>query len=88
MKTCAETWPNALCPWQNRSEQNKAEECVVVSVLSDGGVLSAPVNWIKGRRLGAGSFGQVYICHDRDTGRDLAVKEVLVLCPHDKKEVS
>jgi len=54
-------------------------------VLVDG---SAPVNWIKGRRLGAGSFGQVFICHDRDTGRDLAIKEVLVLCPNDKKEVS
>jgi len=58
---------------------------VLCSVLVDG---SAPVNWIKGRRLGAGSFGQVFICHDRDTGRDLAIKEVLVLCPNDKKEVS
>jgi len=65
--------------------QNKAVCCV--SVLSDGSAVSAPVNWTKGRRLGAGSFGQVYICHDLDTGRDLAIKEVLVLCPLDNKEV-
>ena len=45
--------------------------------------MSAPVNWTKGSKLGAGSFGQVFVCHDRDTGRDLAVKEVSVLCPLD-----
>jgi len=39
------------------------------------------VNWKKGKKLGAGAFGQVFVCHDRDTGRDLAVKEVSVACP-------
>jgi len=53
---------------------------VLCYVLSDG---SAPVNWTKGSKLGAGSFGQVFVCHDRDTGRDLAIKEVSVLCPLD-----
>jgi len=56
---------------------------VLCCVLSDGGVVSAPVNWTKGSKLGAGSFGQVFVCHDRDTGRDLAIKEVSVLCPLD-----
>jgi len=38
------------------------------------------VNWKKGKKLGAGGFGQVFVCHDQDTGRDLAVKEVSVAC--------
>jgi len=44
----------------------------------------APVNWSKGRKLGTGGFGQVFLCHDRDTGRDLAVKEVTVQCSLDE----
>ncbi|XP_065887366.1 mitogen-activated protein kinase kinase kinase 2-like [Dysidea avara] len=39
---------------------------------------TAPVNWTKGRKLGAGAFGEVFLCHDRDTGRELAVKEVQI----------
>jgi len=43
--------------------------------------LTAPVNWEKGTFLGSGSFGKVYKCYDRDTGRYFAVKEVHVACP-------
>lgn len=39
-------------------------------------VPEVPRNWRKGKLLGAGAFGQVYICHDLDTGRELAVKQV------------
>ncbi|XP_064646116.1 mitogen-activated protein kinase kinase kinase 2-like isoform X2 [Lineus longissimus] len=38
----------------------------------------APTNWKKGRLLGAGAFGQVFLCYDADTGRELAVKQVVV----------
>lgn len=30
--------------------------------------------------LGAGAFGQVFLCYDEDTGRELAVKQVNVFC--------
>ncbi|XP_077997283.1 mitogen-activated protein kinase kinase kinase 3-like isoform X2 [Glandiceps talaboti] len=36
----------------------------------------APINWRRGRLVGQGAFGQVYICYDADTGRELAVKQV------------
>jgi len=51
---------------------------------TDSSGVGAPVNWKKGKKLGSGGFGQVFVCHDRDTGRDLAVKEVLVHCPLDE----
>lgn len=35
-----------------------------------------PKNWKKGKQLGAGAFGSVYLCYDVDTGRELAVKQV------------
>uniref|UniRef100_V9KNS0 Acetyl-Coenzyme A acyltransferase 1 n=2 Tax=Callorhinchus milii TaxID=7868 RepID=V9KNS0_CALMI len=36
----------------------------------------APINWRLGRFLGRGAFGEVYLCYDADTGRELAVKQV------------
>ncbi|XP_064598335.1 mitogen-activated protein kinase kinase kinase 3-like [Liolophura sinensis] len=36
----------------------------------------APSNWKRGKVLGSGAFGQVYLCYDTDTGRELAVKQV------------
>jgi len=56
---------------------------VAVTVYSVDGEVRAPVNWSRGRMLGSGAFGQVYVCHDRDTGRDLAVKQVAVNCSLD-----
>ncbi|XP_068752241.1 mitogen-activated protein kinase kinase kinase 3-like isoform X3 [Montipora capricornis] len=41
-------------------------------------VPEVPINWTKGKLLGAGAFGQVYLCHDHDTGSELAVKQVEV----------
>ena len=38
-----------------------------------------PTNWRKGRLLGSGAFGQVYLGYDADTGREFAVKEVQIL---------
>ena len=35
-----------------------------------------PDRWKRGRQLGTGAFGTVYLCHDIDTGRELAVKQV------------
>ena len=34
---------------------------------------------MKDRMLGSGSFGQVFLCHDPETDRNLAVKEVFTL---------
>ncbi|XP_032807068.1 mitogen-activated protein kinase kinase kinase 2-like [Petromyzon marinus] len=36
----------------------------------------APTNWQRGKLLGQGAFGRVYLCYDADTGRELAVKQV------------
>ncbi|XP_075068283.1 mitogen-activated protein kinase kinase kinase 3-like isoform X1 [Mixophyes fleayi] len=36
----------------------------------------APQNWRLGKLLGRGAFGEVYLCYDVDTGRELAVKQV------------
>ncbi|XP_060076190.1 mitogen-activated protein kinase kinase kinase 2-like [Ylistrum balloti] len=36
----------------------------------------APSNWKKGHQLGSGSFGEVFVCYDKDSGRELAVKQV------------
>ncbi|XP_078701133.1 mitogen-activated protein kinase kinase kinase 2-like isoform X19 [Branchiostoma floridae x Branchiostoma belcheri] len=36
----------------------------------------APTNWRQGKLLGQGAFGQVYLCYDADTGRELALKQV------------
>ncbi|XP_078344177.1 mitogen-activated protein kinase kinase kinase 3-like [Oculina patagonica] len=41
-------------------------------------VLDVPSNWTKGKFLGSGAFGKVYLCHDHDTGSELAVKQVEV----------
>lgn len=35
-----------------------------------------PARWKRGRRLGTGAFGTVYLCHNIDTGREVAVKQV------------
>lgn len=37
-------------------------------------------NWKKGRVLGTGGFGQVYLWYDTDTGCEMAVKQVHVYC--------
>ena len=34
------------------------------------------MNWRKGKVLGHGAFGKVYLAYDADTGRELAVKQV------------
>ncbi len=39
-------------------------------------VPQAPTNWRKGKTLGQGAFGTVFLCYDADTGRELAVKQV------------
>jgi len=40
----------------------------------------APRQWKRGRHLGIGGFGQVFLCYDVDTGRELAVKQVHIYC--------
>jgi len=40
----------------------------------------APSRWKRGRQLGVGGFGQVFLCYDIDTGRELAVKQVHTYC--------
>nr|XP_057904461.1 mitogen-activated protein kinase kinase kinase 3 isoform X2 [Doryrhamphus excisus] len=51
---------------------------------------SAPVTWRRGKLLGQGAFGQVYLCYDVDTGRELAAKQVHFDpdSPETSKEVS
>uniref|UniRef100_A0A6Q2Z0G8 Mitogen-activated protein kinase kinase kinase 3 n=1 Tax=Esox lucius TaxID=8010 RepID=A0A6Q2Z0G8_ESOLU len=51
---------------------------------------SAPVTWRRGKLLGQGAFGRVYLCYDVDTGRELAAKQVVFDpdSPDTSKEVS
>lgn len=51
---------------------------------------SAPINWRRGKLLGQGAFGRVYLCYDADTGRELAAKQVQFdpQSPETSKEVS
>ncbi|XP_039595826.1 mitogen-activated protein kinase kinase kinase 3 [Polypterus senegalus] len=51
---------------------------------------SAPLNWRRGKLLGQGAFGRVYLCYDVDTGRELAAKQVQFdpESPETSKEVS
>uniref|UniRef100_A0A3B4VM82 Mitogen-activated protein kinase kinase kinase 3 n=1 Tax=Seriola dumerili TaxID=41447 RepID=A0A3B4VM82_SERDU len=51
---------------------------------------SAPVTWRRGKLLGQGAFGRVYLCYDVDTGRELAAKQVHFDpdSPETSKEVS
>ncbi|XP_036377186.1 mitogen-activated protein kinase kinase kinase 22 isoform X1 [Megalops cyprinoides] len=50
----------------------------------------APVNWRLGKLLGRGAFGEVYLCYDADTGRELAAKQVPFdpECQETSKEVN
>ncbi|TKR93599.1 hypothetical protein L596_008021 [Steinernema carpocapsae] len=41
-----------------------------------GATPKAPTNWRQGRCIGSGAFGQVYVCYDVETGRELALKRV------------
>ncbi|KAK3552555.1 hypothetical protein QTP86_014852 [Hemibagrus guttatus] len=51
---------------------------------------TAPVTWRRGKLLGQGAFGHVYLCYDVDTGRELAAKQVQFdpASPETSKEVS
>ncbi|MBN3296466.1 M3K3 kinase, partial [Amia calva] len=51
---------------------------------------SAPLTWRRGKLLGQGAFGRVYLCYDVDTGRELAAKQVHFDpdSPETSKEVS
>ncbi|XP_055049953.1 mitogen-activated protein kinase kinase kinase 3 [Misgurnus anguillicaudatus] len=51
---------------------------------------TAPLTWRRGKLLGQGAFGRVYLCYDVDTGRELAAKQVHFdpASPETSKEVS
>lgn len=52
------------------------EVSLMCSSLISHVALQAPVNWRLGKLLGRGAFGEVYLCYDADTGRELSVKQV------------
>ena len=35
-----------------------------------------PKHWKLGKLLGTGAFGQVFLCHDTENGREMAVKQI------------
>ncbi|XP_078701129.1 mitogen-activated protein kinase kinase kinase 2-like isoform X15 [Branchiostoma floridae x Branchiostoma belcheri] len=77
-----------LNPARCKSSSRKDSTAVLVSsyqrkpwmllVANRGSATSprAPTNWRQGKLLGQGAFGQVYLCYDADTGRELALKQV------------
>lgn len=59
--------------WIHKTTTNKCFFFFFVCLFS---APSAPVTWRRGKLLGQGAFGQVYLCYDVDTGRELAAKQV------------
>lgn len=39
----------------------------------------APTNWKQGKCIGSGAFGQVFLCYDVDTGKEIALKRLRLL---------
>lgn len=64
-------WPLKTSPLSSNSTAKK-ENCYFYSFSAP----SAPINWRRGKLLGQGAFGRVYLCYDVDTGRELAAKQV------------
>ncbi|NWU92191.1 M3K3 kinase, partial [Upupa epops] len=60
--------------WRNNCE--KGLKVFNTSPTKTQNSLQAPVNWRLGKLLGRGAFGEVYLCYDADTGRELSVKQV------------
>lgn len=58
-----------------------------IRTLSD--TKGSDFEWKRGRILGSGGFGSVYLCYDVDTGVELAVKQVQIYCQSEEvsKEV-
>ncbi|NXA30450.1 M3K3 kinase, partial [Ibidorhyncha struthersii] len=61
--------------WWNNCEKISLL-CSSLNLLLFPVALQAPVNWRLGKLLGRGAFGEVYLCYDADTGRELSVKQV------------
>ncbi|NXY70885.1 M3K3 kinase, partial [Glareola pratincola] len=61
--------------WWNNSEKISLL-CSSLNPFLSPVALQAPVNWRLGKLLGRGAFGEVYLCYDADTGRELSVKQV------------
>ncbi|XP_061876652.1 mitogen-activated protein kinase kinase kinase 22 [Entelurus aequoreus] len=81
------TLPRSFMPQENlfqlvpssRTRSYNGDSTLQYSELRQRGTAKsprAPVNWRQGKLLGRGAFGEVYLCYDADTGRELAAKQV------------
>lgn len=67
------------CEFSNPGGAGWGRRLPVGGVLTVNGCVSAPsapMTWRRGKLLGQGAFGRVYLCYDVDTGRELAAKQV------------
>uniref|UniRef100_A0A7N6A612 Mitogen-activated protein kinase kinase kinase 3 n=1 Tax=Anabas testudineus TaxID=64144 RepID=A0A7N6A612_ANATE len=80
----------SLGSWQLVDAQGSVCLNEQLSVCVSVSAPSAPVTWRRGKLLGQGAFGRVYLCYDVDTGRELAAKQVQFDpdSPETSKEVS
>lgn len=71
--------PPPVQPNEQRLDEAPAVPAPVPAPLpeaADGGVPKMPANWSRGKLIGAGAFGQVYLARDNLTGKLFAVKQV------------
>ncbi|KTF73770.1 hypothetical protein cypCar_00016571 [Cyprinus carpio] len=61
---------------QDRPVPHKSNHCIFMYDMFMYVAPTAPVTWRRGKLLGQGAFGSVYLCYDVDTGRELAAKQV------------
>ncbi|XP_065176439.1 mitogen-activated protein kinase kinase kinase 3-like [Sycon ciliatum] len=68
---------NEPAHWVGQQPSASAGSASASSSVIASSSVDAPKNWKIGRKLGVGGFGAVYLCHDVDSGKQCALKQVV-----------